>query len=177
MQGVLSSSCCGIVKPEFIKEYTKVRRDTFTPKLIATTRRRTGLYPFVFAELDCSPSRTTSTEVLYPPSSPSPPGQVESPPSTYNSSWRNWGICSPTLSPCIWSGRVVDYVSGRRRKRNKGWMKFGTGPAVFSGRVFGTRVNEAGRKRRTYVDIGEVSRSWALPYALFTLEGMVTDDR
>jgi len=80
----------GITKPEFIKEYMKVRDDTFTPELIATAWRKTGLYPFnpnVFTELDYSPSQMTSTEVHYPPSfpislTPSPSDQAHSPHST-----------------------------------------------------------------------------------------------
>ena len=63
----------GITKPEFIKEYMKVREDTFTPELITTAWRKTGLYPFnpnVFTELDYSPSYMTSTMVHFPPSFP-----------------------------------------------------------------------------------------------------------
>lgn len=63
----------GITKPEFIKEYIKVRDQTFTPELITAAWRKTGLYPFnpdVFTELDYSPSQLTSTEVHYPPSFP-----------------------------------------------------------------------------------------------------------
>ena len=63
----------GIMKSEFINEYMKVRDHTFTPELIATAWRKTGLYPFnpdVFTELDFSPSKMTSTVVHYPPSFP-----------------------------------------------------------------------------------------------------------
>jgi len=63
----------GISKPEFVKEYMKVREDTFTPELITTAWRKTGLYPLnpgVFTEFDYSPSQMTSTTVHYPPSFP-----------------------------------------------------------------------------------------------------------
>jgi len=77
----------GITKPEFIKEYMKVRNQTFTPELIITAWRKTGLYPFnpnVFTELDYSPSQLTSTEVHYPLSfpallTPSPSSQARYP--------------------------------------------------------------------------------------------------
>lgn len=77
----------GITKPEFMKEYMKVRDNTFTPELITTAWRKTGLYPFnpdVFTELDYSPSQMTSTEVHYPHSfptllAPSPLSQAHPP--------------------------------------------------------------------------------------------------
>lgn len=80
----------GMGKPEFIKEYMKVREETFTPELIAAAWWVSGLYPLnlnTFKDLDYSPSQVTSTNTCYPSSfpvslvvDPSPPGTP--PPST-----------------------------------------------------------------------------------------------
>ena len=63
----------GIARPEFIQEYMKVRRGTFTTEIITSAWRKTGLYPLnpdIFTDLDCSPSQMTSTLTHYPASFP-----------------------------------------------------------------------------------------------------------